>query len=296
MKKIIYVVLNSCAGQVSEQLADEVLRSFSRYPEVTCEIRACDPASISAAISKAIDAGGEIICSAGGDGTVSTVANNLINKNASLGILPLGTLNHLAKDLGIPLDLDQSVDVICSGKTARIDVGEVNGVYFVNNVSIGIYPKIVQLRDRLQSYLGKWPAMIIASIVVLTRIAWFRVQVEWNNHMVHRMVPLSFIGNNRYETSWPDTGTRKSLNEGILWLMIASSKGVWQKLRAVILALAGKPDKAQELEIFEIPSLIIRTFRGNVTVGVDGETVKLRSPLIFRSHPAALKVRVPADF
>ena len=255
MKLAVDVILNSSAGQVSEEITERIMTSFARYPDVTCQAHTCSPDTVKLEISRAIERGTDTVCAAGGDGTVSLVANHLIDNRCSLGILPLGTLNHLAKDLRIPLDLDQAVDVVCSGNTVPIDVGEVNGIYFVNNVSIGIYPKIVQLRGRLQSSVGKWPAMIIASIVVLTRIAWFRVQVEWNDHVIHRIVPLLFIGNNPYETSWPDAGTRKSLNKGILWLMIVRSKGLWQKVRAIILALAGKADQTQEIEVFETANL-----------------------------------------
>ena len=296
MKLAVHIMLNSGARQFNEEISEKIAISFARYPQVSCRLHSCDPSSIGTEISKAVKSSADIICAAGGDGTVSLVVNYLIDNQLPLGIVPLGTLNHLAKDLGIPLDLDKSVDVVCSGRTAEIDVGEVNGNHFINNVSIGVYPKIVQLRDRLQSYIGKWPAMVLASVVVLAKIALFHVQVEWDDHVIRRIVPVLFIGNNAYETSWPDTGSRKSLNKGILWLLVIRSKGGWAKLRAIILSLAGKSDEGQEIEIFETAGLTIRAFRRTMTIGIDGETLKIRSPLNFRCHPAALKVRVPADF
>jgi diacylglycerol kinase family enzyme len=95
-------------------------------------------------------AAGGLVVSGGGDGTIAAVAAALVGKDAVLGVLPMGTLNHFAKDLGIPLELEKAVQTLFTGKVARVDVGEVNGRVFLNNSSIGFYPRLVQERERQQ--------------------------------------------------------------------------------------------------------------------------------------------------
>ena len=88
-----------------------------------------------------------VVVAGGGDGTVNAVASELVGTGKILGVLPLGTLNHFAKDLCIPLDIESAVDVIAQETITQIDIGEVNGRYFLNNSSIGLYPQIVQERE-----------------------------------------------------------------------------------------------------------------------------------------------------
>src|SRR5205085_4914339 len=113
---------------------------------------------IRAITRRAIADGVETIVAAGGDGTINAVAAEVADSGRTLGVLPLGTLNHFAKDLGIPLDLERAVQVITRGRVAPVDVAEVNGRVFVNNSSLGIYPHIVSMRRHQQERLarGKW--------------------------------------------------------------------------------------------------------------------------------------------
>src|SRR6185503_16647759 len=94
----------------------------------------------------------------GGDGTVSAAADRAVRHGKPIGVLPLGTLNHFARDLGMPPDLRDAVRAIATGVVREVDVGEVNGRVFVNNSSIGVYPTVVRDRDeqRLRFGRGKW--------------------------------------------------------------------------------------------------------------------------------------------
>ncbi|MDQ7783104.1 MAG: diacylglycerol kinase family protein [Desulfomonilaceae bacterium] len=292
---IIHVVANFKAGLLPRNSSREILASFSRYPHVTCRIDDCqDPGGTPASVDRALETSAQIVVAAGGDGTVSSVADLLVGKNVELGVLPLGTFNNFAKDLGIPLDLDRAVDTVCAGMTTPIDLGEVNGRYFINNVSLGAYPKVVQLRDRLRKFIGKWPAMIPAILFVLLRMPWFRVHMEWNGHRTRRFVPLLFVGNNPYETTWPEVGRRQGIGKGVLWLMFFKKLGFFSVMRDALPALSGRIWKAEDLEVLETTELTVRSSRHRLTVALDGETFRQHTPLIFRSHHAALKVRVPS--
>jgi diacylglycerol kinase family enzyme len=108
----------------------------------------------------AVREGANPVVAAGGDGTLNAVTSVLVDGDRTLGVLPIGTLNHLAKDLRIPLDLDGAVQTLLEGVVANVDVAEVNGQIFLNNSGLGLYPKIVRHREKLQDQLGhgKWPA------------------------------------------------------------------------------------------------------------------------------------------
>ena len=115
---------------------------------------------------------GELVVAGGGDGTLSAVAAALVGTDTALGVLPMGTLNHFAKDLGIPLKLEKAVQTLFTGKIARVDVGEVNGRIFLNNSSIGFYPRIVQARKREQRRgRSKWVAFAQAAATVFRKSA-----------------------------------------------------------------------------------------------------------------------------
>ncbi len=291
----VHVVANFGAGLFPGDTSGQIRDSFARYPHVTCRIDDFqESGGVRACVERAIQSGADIVAAAGGDGTVSSVADLLVGTDVQLGVLPMGTLNHLAKDLSIPLDLDGAVDTICAGTTARIDVGEVNGRHFVNNVSLGAYPKTVQLRDRWRRFIGKWPAMILASAWVLLQLPWFRVHLEWNGNRTRRFVPLLFVGNNPYETSWPDVGTRSVLTNGVLWVMLLRETRFFSLVNAAFHALSGRIWALEELEILHTGELTVRTSRRRLTIALDGETFRQYTPLVFRSHPSALRVRVPA--
>src|SRR5258708_13126848 len=138
-----------------------------------------------------------VVVAAGGDGTINAVAAALIGSDKILGVLPLGTLNHFAQDLLIPLVVEDAARVIISGHTIAIDVGEVNGHIFLNNSSLGLYPIIVHERERQQRLgFGKWPAFVWAAITVLRRYAFLKVRVESRGQVLRCSAPFVFIGNN----------------------------------------------------------------------------------------------------
>ena len=154
----VAVFYNPAAGvQRQEDVAAEISRHFAVY-KVAAEIVALPPSGLAASIAQRIADGVDVVVAAGGDGTISSVAAALIDTPVPLGILPVGTLNHFAKDLGLPLDLAGAVRTIMEGQRRRVDVGEVNGRIFVNNSSIGMYP--VMVRDRDERRAAAWSEQV----------------------------------------------------------------------------------------------------------------------------------------
>jgi diacylglycerol kinase family enzyme len=165
-------------------------------------------------VRRAIEAKPDAIVAAGGDGTVSAVASALAGSDIPLGVLPTGTLNHFAKDLGIPLRLEDAARVIGAGSARHIDIATVNGRTFINNSSIGIYPHIVQKRDEIRERLGrgKWSAMLRAFLTVFTRYPTVHVRINSPTIAFERNTPFVFVGNNHYEISLNMLGKRPALD------------------------------------------------------------------------------------
>ena len=244
---------------------------------------------------KAGEAGG-VVAAGGGDGTVSAVAAGLVDSAAALGVLPLGTLNHFAKDMRIPLDLDHAVRTLFTGTEARVDVGEVNGRIFLNNSSVGFYPQIVRERERLQRHGStKWMAFAHAAAQVLRRGITIRIRLVDDREGAHQIeTPFVFVGNNPYEVTGLEIGTRARLDGGTLWLCTAPRAGRAKLLRLALQALLGRDDTA-ELIRRDVKRIDIQSKRRHLLVARDGEVGVMQTPLQYRVRPAALRVLVPRE-
>jgi diacylglycerol kinase family enzyme len=233
---------------------------------------------------------------AGGDGTLGTAADALAESGVALGILPMGTFNHFAKDLGIPLDLAAAADVIVNGQTVHVDVAEVNGRTFVNNSSIGLYPVMVDLRDEIRSTRGwgKVRAVPLASWRVLRRFPTRRLQIEVDGESWDRRTPFVFIGNNTYEIGPRGVGARTKIAEGVLCCFVAKAETRRRFARLAAGAAIRGATATQHLDSACGPTVTIDADGHRLLVAVDGEVDAIRSPLRYRSRPGALLVRVPA--
>jgi diacylglycerol kinase family enzyme len=188
------------------------------------------------ALEAAVGQEPDVVVAAGGDGTVSAVAAALVDRDIALGVLPLGTLNHFAKDFGLPLEIEAAVGHIVHGRPVRVDVGEVNGRVFVNNSSLGLYADMVRGRERQQKRLGrgKWTALAWAALATLRRYPFLNVRLSVDGHEQRWRTPLVFIGNNEYLMEGLAVGARAGMQDGVLSLYVAQRPG---RLRLLQLAV-----------------------------------------------------------
>jgi YegS/Rv2252/BmrU family lipid kinase len=252
---------------------------------------------ISTEARRALDDRVPLIIAGGGDGTVNQVASVLADGQCCLGVLPLGTLNHFAKDLGMPMDLDKAIAALGAGRERQVDAAEVNGKLFLNNSGIGLYPLLVRDREARQDHNGssKWAAFMAAFVAVLRRFPMLQVDVKADGAKVARRTPFVFVGNNRYCMDGLDIGSRERLDGGELSLYLGRKLGRWGMLRLAIAALFGRAENADELEILHTDTLSIATRQSSVEVSTDGEVCTMQSPLNYRIRPACLRVRVPSN-
>jgi diacylglycerol kinase family enzyme len=237
----------------------------------------------------------DTIVAGGGDGTVNSVASEVVGTSSTLGILPLGTLNHFAKDLHTPMDLREAVSCIVTGHVANIDVGQVNDRIFLNNSSLGIYPRIVRQRELEQKDgHSKWWAFLRAVAAALSRYSQLHVHLQVNQEELVRKAPFVFVGNNQYQAEGFNIGDRLRLDEGVLCLYVANRCARACLVRLALQALLGRLRKARDLESMVVRDLTVRTRRRRVSVATDGEVRSMTTPLEYRIRPGALRVIVPA--
>jgi diacylglycerol kinase family enzyme len=149
MASDLTVIVNAGARKAEDSAVQRQLVQLFTARGLRADIQlARSGAGIVELARRATKADSSVVVAAGGDGTINAVASELVGSNKILGVLPMGTLNHLAKDLGMPLDLESAVDIIAQQTLSRIDIGEVNGRYFLNNSGLGLYPGIVHEREQ----------------------------------------------------------------------------------------------------------------------------------------------------
>ena len=243
---------------------------------------------------------------AGGDGTINAVANAILRSGHSatrpLGILPLGTLNHFARDLQLPLDLASAAQVIRSGHTRAIDAAQVLSSHqshiFLNNSSLGGYPAMVLDRDRMRrSGRSRWAALVVASLRAFLRFRRLTVEMTAGQHQLTCCTPFLFVGNNRYCVDPSEGvvfGQRPHLDRATLALYLAPGATRPAILRMALAALAGRLKDTPEYEEHLIPSFTVHVHgRRRLRVSLDGEVRRLLGPLEYRTLPAALRVLAP---
>jgi diacylglycerol kinase family enzyme len=214
-----------------------------------------------------------------------------------MGVLPLGTLNHLARDAGIPAKLEDAAAVIAGGRTKLIDLAEVNGEVFINNSSVGLYPDMVRLREAEQERKGRGKrlAMLSASWASLRHFRRHRLWISAPGMEEPIRTPLLFVGNNRYQVNLLALGQRERLDEGLLCLYAIRARSRAHLFWAGIRGLFGKLDQQRDFITAYVTEAEISSDRPQLTISADGETLRLETPLRYRIRPGALKLIVPPE-
>ena len=301
------VLINDAAGTSQSNgagnQAEQVRGAFAALG-VSVDVLSVKGLELAGVARREAEGGRALIIAGGGDGTISSVAGAVAGTKVALGVLPLGTLNHFAKDLGLPLTLADAAAVIAAAVNAglddahvrAVDVAEVNGRVFINNSSIGLYPHIVRKRDRQMHRLGrgKWLAMLIAGVSVFRRFPTVRVRLSLEGETYPRTTPFVFVGNNRYEFDLFNFGRRVVMDGCELGVYFANRTGRFGLLVLMVRALLGRLEQAKDFDSTCVRELWIDTPKKHLRVAVDGEVVELKPPLHYRSRPYDLRVVVGA--
>ena len=247
---------------------------------------------IARAADDAVRAGVRAVVAAGGDGTVSAVAW-LAGTGVVLGVLPEGTLNHFAKDLGLPLALDRAIDTIAAGHQRDVDVAEVNGRVFINNSSLGLYPDIVRDRERQRRRLGrgKWRALLAACAHAARRYPVLSLKIDADGQSRIRRSAF-IISNDEYTMEGFEIGERASLRTRHAQPVRDAAH---RPLRPVAPGIASTVQPAAPGARFRHGHRVLAGggHAASVRVATDGEVTVMQTPLRYRIRPGALRVIVP---
>lgn len=288
------LIWNPSSGRPRWNRRRRLLEAFARHG-VQVELREFDHGRLAEWIEEAKQKGFQSIVAAGGDGTVNAVATEASRADLPMGVIPLGTFNHFAKDLRIPLDLQDAVDSLFEGQLVHVDMGEVNGRRFLNNSSIGLYPLLVKIREQERKLrkAGKLFATLEAFWKVLVRFRLRRVRIKSGNVSIVSRTPFVFVGNNFYDLTLMHFGRRRTLNQGKLTLYLARCRTRRSVLRLAMRIVSNGLSQDRDFQSLEVEEVEVLTRRERLMVSLDGEVEILTSPLRYKSVPAALPVLLP---
>ena len=293
----VEVIVNASAGAGDGDSMREKLGEAFASAGLDARVRLARGGEEMLEAARAAASGGcRKVVAGGGDGTINSIASLLVGTDKALGVLPLGTLNHFAKDLKIPLGLEDAARVVADGVETWVDVGEVNGRVFVNNSSIGLYPSIVRRRQKEQGRLGrgKWAAFLFAAVAVLRRYPFLSVRLNADGRTLVRRTPFVFVGNNEYLMDGLQLGGRERLDGGLLSIYVTHRTGRLGLVALALRALTGRLREAKDFDALSAKEVFIETRRPRrLGVATDGEVTIMRTPLHYRVLPRALRVMVP---
>ncbi|HZV65876.1 MAG TPA: diacylglycerol kinase family protein [Telluria sp.] len=290
------VIVNGGAGSGHDQQAARDLRASFGAAGIDAELTLVrNGEEMIAAARQALAGRKQVVVAGGGDGTVNAVASVMAGSGVAFGVLPMGTLNHFAKDLGIPLALDAAIRNVAQGRRRQVDVGEVNGRIFLNNSSLGLYPDMVRDREKQQRRLGrgKWLAACWASVAALRRYPFLSVRLSVDGEQIARRTPFVFIGNNEYTMQGFSIGARARLDAGVLSLYVAQRPGRLGLIRLAWRALWGRLAQERDFDVLPAQAMEIDTRHKRMRVATDGEVTVMLTPLRYRIRKGALTVIVP---
>ena len=299
----VVALMNAGAGAFSQTLAEDVrtgLAAGLAQHGVTAEIKFVEGEGLHDAAERALKQAKrgaiDAIIVGGGDGSIRTVASVLAETSVPLGVVPLGTLNHFAKDLGIPLQVAEAAVAIAAGHMRVVDLAEVNGEIFINNSSIGIYPYMVidRERRRAQHKLAKWMAMVPAFFRMLRHFPRRRLRITAEGWSRPYRTPCLFVGNNEYGMDLFTFARRQRLDRGELWFYVVKPRSPLEFFWMVCRLCFGRIEQAEDIDAFHLGEAEIDAKTSRLPVALDGEVEIMHPPLHYRSRPRALRVIVPA--
>lgn len=297
MSQETYTILfNARAGTVL-RLGEDAIRAMIEKSGISCaDVLFLPPEEINDKL-KELNTNGTNIILGGGDGTILKAVETMLDSPSPIGFLPLGTMNLLVQDLGIPLDLEQALTAYARGtNSTAIDIAEVNGHPFLCAAGIGVMPEASEFRESLRD---------LPDMLVIPRMSMF--VFEQLNHLKRRKFRIRLnkrhkklrttsivVSNNRF--SRKENGFKKeSLQDGVLEIYSATPKSIWERLRLMIKLSAGIWKTDPVMRRWQTDNAVIFSRKKEELVSLDGETLTIKAPLHFKIHPLAFNVLVPEE-
>jgi diacylglycerol kinase family enzyme len=259
------------------------------------DLHAVEPDALDSTVRDLVKRGAKRILVSGGDGTIATAAAALLGSGTELAILPGGTLNHFARDLGISTVAAEAVELAASPGTRTVDVGVVNGRVFLNTSSVGGYVRFVRTRERLERHFGYRLASAFSALRLLATVRRMGVEIEVDGRARIFRTPLVFVGVGERELEFPVLGGRVPDGRRGLHIMVVKERSRLRMLGIGATAVMRGLHAVSRSGHFE--AVIVEkariTMKGQGWVAVDGEIALLDTPLEYELRHGALSVVCP---
>ncbi|SEM97503.1 Diacylglycerol kinase family enzyme [Nitrosomonas marina] len=289
----LLILVNRKAGTAKKMGHTRLLETLERVNR-SVQLHWLDPADLSAYIQQLVDDGNiNELAVGGGDGTINHTIQHLVGTNIVLFPLPLGTMNHFVKDLDLPVRLEEFLPLLNSNRRSRqIDVGCVNSQYFLNNVSLGMYPRVVRYRGVVR-FSQRFPKLI-ATAYALTKVLLrhqSRRSFTWRTDKGDDISsPVFLIANNRYKFDITSLVHRERLDEGHLMIIAPTDVRLPTLLEAILYAWTDRVEYASRLDVRAVKDIIINVDSDSTHAVIDGELTRLDTPIKLHLKKAALRV------
>lgn len=292
-----HVLVNQASGQRrrrSEAILADLAARLAAYG-IRARVSLVEAREVRREVRESLTTPIDVVVVAGGDGTVSAAAAEMLDDPRPLAVLPLGTRNHFARDVGLPSRLDDAIACLAAGHVRAVDCGELNGRLFLNNSSLGVYPDIVVRRelDRRVNGRGRFAAFLRALWQGTRLLPELDLRIAFGAEVIARRSPFVLIANNAYRTRRPwQWGRRPRLDGASLFLYIATASR-----RSDLVGLATRRSlglATPALEVLQAPTFAIHSSHSRLRASLDGEVFRLAPPLHYRVLPGALRVVAPA--
>lgn len=245
----------------------------------------------------AVDDGFDLIVALGGDGTQSAVAGALVGTDAVMGILPGGTFNYFARDMGVGDTIEDALDTLLEAKVRLVDVGQIENLVFLNNVSLGAYPHILKTREGIYKQWGRSRVAAYCSVLVALRRLrdpmHLTARIEGRSH--HFTTALVFVARSAYQLESFGLDGADAIRAGRFAVLIARARRPIPLLRSAFRLAFGLSAKDSDFDLILTDSLSIETRKRQQLIAHDGEKTRMVSPFHLKVRRGELKVLVPAD-
>jgi diacylglycerol kinase family enzyme len=289
MRRVL-VLLNARAGTLIDAGSERIVCHIEATLTPHCEsldIRLLQPKALRGAILSAARGAHDTVIVGGGDGTASTAVAALATSSKVLGVLPFGTMNLLARDLGMPMDINEAVAALAEVAPRPIDLAEINGRPFHTLSGLGFFSQMARAREEARGHpLGRFASLTLAWVRALRRTKAFTIDIDVDGRRERVPALAVLVTNNRFGPDW----RRARLDEGVLEMHLVEDHGTLTKLKASAALLTGAWRTEQQVRSITGSTLTVTSGSGHASASTDGELIRERVPLRFRVLPRRLTV------
>jgi diacylglycerol kinase family enzyme len=301
LDKPLFIVLNSGSGRRNAETTEATVRSvLGQAGRRHTILRVDNPRQLPTLAQRAVEHARQqqgIVVAAGGDGTINTIVQVVLNSGCPFGVLPQGTFNYFSRTHGIPADTTEATRALLDARVRPVQVGLINDRVFLVNASLGLYPKLLEDREAYKQQFGRHRLVALwAGVVTLLRAHRpLRLHLEHADEVWRMRTSTLVIGNNPLQLQQLGIPEARVVQQGQLAAIAVRPIGPLAMLWLLLRGALGRLADADNVVNFAFERLTIRPYgRRRLKVAMDGEVTWLDTPLLCQVAPQPLQLLVPA--